>query len=264
MPIRKESRSIGDLVSDTAQRKRRAAQARTAGTHADVEPSRDVYLAACAAIAAHFEPAGYKYAKSGPHARRRSGEFTFQIAFQSSSHNIPGQHVRLCIHGTVFSRRLEQWRERQPNVHPSDYVAGGQIGNLQPDHCWIDWELADPAERHAAIADAIATIERLALPYFALFEEVSALCLRLVDDDLPSMTIDRVIEFLMCFADQPSARAAATNFLRRRPDLVRSYCRDYQRYTERGLDWSHPSGYAKQLAFASVAFGFGDLTQDSE
>lgn len=261
MVTRKETRSIRDLVTDIANRKRRAAQARFAGTPPNVEAPRDVYLAACATIAAHFESSGYKFAKSGPHTRKRSGDFTFQIAFQSSHHNVPGEHVRLCIHGTVFSNRLKKWREKQPHLHPSDYVAGGQIGNLQKDHCWIAWELADPNDRDAVIKDAISATERLALAYFALFDDLPTLSSILINDDLPSITIDRAVEFLMCFADQETARAAAASFLQRRHDLVQSYCQEFRNYAERGLDSVQPSGFAKQLAFASHVFHFGNLTQ---
>ncbi len=263
MAARKETRSIADFVSDVAYRKRRAAQARFGGTPPGQEAPRDVYLAGCASIGWYLEESfGFKYSKSGPHARRRSGDFTFQISFQSSRHNVPGEHVNLCIHGNVSSARIKKWRESQPLLHPFDYVAGGQIGNLQANHCWLDWELADPGKRDESIRDAIKAIEELAFPYFAKFEDLPPLFELLVKEDLPAMTIDRVVEFLMCFANQSRARLAAASFLKRRPDLVRAYQRDYERYTERGLDSEHPSGYAKQLAFASHAFKFGDLTAE--
>ena len=258
----KETRSMRDLVADTAHRKRRAAQSRFAGTPAGTESPRDVFLSACASIAAAFEPSGYKYAKSGPHFRKRSGGFTFQVSFQSSHNNVAGEHVCMWIHGTVFARRIKKWREQQANVHPSDYVAGGQIGNLQADCAWLEWELADPRNRDSAIADAISTIEQLAFPYFAMFEDLPCLTSRLLAGELPSMPIDRVIEFLLCFNSPQTARTSAAHFLQQRPDLVQSYRRELQNYADRGLDSIHPSGYAKQLAFASHAFEFGDLTAE--
>jgi hypothetical protein len=263
MADRKETRSIADFVSDVAYWKHRAAQARFAGTPPGKETPRDVYLAACASIASHLEESfGFRYAKSGPHSRRRSGDFTFQISFQSSHNNIAGEHVSLCIHGNVFSAKIKKWRESQPLLHPTGYVAGGQIGNLQADHCWLDWELADLRKRDDAIRDAIKAIEELAFPYFAKFDDLPSLVELLEKNDLPAMTIDHVVEFLMCFADETSARLAAANFLKRRPDLVRAFRRDYERYAERGLDAGHPSGYAKQLAFASHVFRFGNLTEN--
>lgn len=74
------------------------------------------------------------------------------------------------------------------------------------------------------------------------------------------MGIDRVVEFLICFASPVAARTAAANFLERRPDLVSEYIREYGRYGESGLQHRHASGYAAQLARASHLFGFGDLT----
>jgi hypothetical protein len=261
MAPRKKVRSIAQFVSDVAYRKRRAAQARFAGTPPGQESPRDVYLAACASIGSYLEESfGFQYSKSGPHARRRSGEFTFQISFQSDRNNVPGERVGLSIYGNVLSARIKKWRESQPLLRSFDYVAGGQIGNLQTNQSWNDWDLADAGKRDEVIRDAIMAIEEIAFPYFAKFEDLPSLVEVLVNEDFPAMTIDRVVEFLMCFAGQSRARLAAVHFLRRRPDLVRAYQRDYARYAERGLGSEHPSGYAKQLAFASHAFTFGDLT----
>ena len=246
MAQRKEERSIADLIADTAHRKRRAAQARFAGMAPGQESPRDVYLTACAVIGAYLaESFGFKYLKSGPHARRKSGDFTFQISFQSDRNNIPGERVGMWIHGNV--------------LHGADYIAGGQIGNLQVNHCWLDWELVDVTNRDELVRDAIGAIEELALPYFAKFEDLPSLFKLLVNEDLPAMSIDRVVEFLMRFADQSTARLAASSFLKRRPDLIGAFRRDFERYAASGLDSQHPSGYAQQLAFASYAFKFGDL-----
>lgn len=263
MTARKEIRSISDFVSDIAYRKRRAAVARFAGTAPGLESTRDVYRAACASIGSHLEDSfGFKYAKSGPHARRRSGDFTFQVGFQSSVHNVPGQHVNLNVCASVGSDRIKKWRESQGLPHAMEIFAGGQIGNLQANPCWLDWELADAGSRDEVIRDVIGTIEELAFRYFARFEDLPSLFELLAHEDLPAMTMDRVVEFLMCFADPSRARLAAANFLKRRPDLVRAYRRDYGRYAERGLDSGHPGAYAKKLAYASHAFKFGDLTAE--
>lgn len=224
------------------------------------ESPRDVFLAGCTAIGEYLHEFGYKYSKSGPHARRKSGDFVFQIRFQSSHHNIAGAGVALWIHGTVLSPRLKKWRESQPLLHRSDFVAGGQIGNLQTNHCWLAWNLADGTKRAEVVSDAIHKIEELAIPYFHRFEDLPALCKLLVDGDLRMMTIDRVVEFFMCFADQSTARKAAANFLQRRPDLDVAYRHAFEQYAEKGLDSKYPSGYAEQLAFASHVFKFGALT----
>lgn len=261
MATRKEIRSIAELFADVAYRKQRAAQARFAGTSPGQESPRDVYLAACASIGRHLDESfGFKYSKSGPHARRQSGDFIFEIRFQSDHNNVSGERVGLWIHGNVKSLKIKKWRQSHPPLLPFDGIAGGQLGNLQEKHCWIDWDLARVDKRDEVIRDAIRAIEELAFPYFARFDNLPSLFNLLTNADLPSMPIDRAIEFLMCFADQPTAKLAAANFFRRRPDLVGAYRGEFERYAQCDLNSQHPSGYARQLAFASHFFSFGDLT----
>jgi hypothetical protein len=261
MADRKETRSIADLISDIAYRKRRAAQARFAGTPPGQEKPRDVYLAGCASISGHLEECfGFKYSKSGPHARKRSGEFVFQISFQSNSLNVAGEHVAMWIHGNVLSPKIKKWRQQRPPLHSYDYVAGGQLGNLRVNHAWLEWDLADARQRDEKIRDAIQTIEDIAFPYFARFEDLPSLFQLLVKEELISMTIEAVVEFLMCFADRETAKAAALNFLRKRADLAQAYQQSYQHYAINGLESGRPSGWARQLASASHLFQFGDLS----
>jgi Domain of unknown function (DUF4304) len=258
MTLRKETRLITDFVSDVAYRKSRAAQARFSGKPTGQESSREVYLAGCASIGAYLgDSFGFRYAKSGPHARRRSGDLTFEISFQSSQHNIAGEHVGLSVHSNVLSAKIKKWRELTPPLCSFDYVSGGQIGNLQTNCSWLDWELADPSNRDEAIRDAIKAIEELAFPYFSKFENLPSLFKVLIQEDLPGMDLNHVIEFLMCFTDQATARLAAVNFLKRHSHLVRMYQRDYDRYAERGRQFG---GWVNYLVFASHEFGFGDLS----
>lgn len=177
------------------------------------------------------------------------GEFTFQISFQSDRNNIAGERVGLWIHGNV--------------LHGADYYAGGQIGNLQKNHCWLDWDLADASRRVDVIRDAIRTIEELALPYFARFEDLPTLFTLLVNEDFPGTNIESLTAFLVRFADPSIARMAAANFLKRRPEFLESYRRDFQRYAKSGLDSRRPGNFAERLAYVSHAFKLGDLTADA-
>lgn len=43
----------------------------------DTERPREVYLAACASIAESLQSAGFKYAASRQHSRRKVGDFVF-------------------------------------------------------------------------------------------------------------------------------------------------------------------------------------------
>jgi hypothetical protein len=258
----KETRSLAELVADVANRKSRAAATRAAGSPPSQELPRGVYQAACATIGAHLEKShGFKYAKSGPRARKRSGDFTFEISFQSDRNNIAGERVGLWIHAHVLSPKLTNWRTTQGFLQPSEAVAGGQIGNLQPDHCWLDWELADPAQRGETVRNAIKLIEQLAIPYFARFKDLPSLIHLLVSEDFPGIEVFCVIEFLLCFADKNTARLAAANFLKRQPRLIPGYYKEMACDLKPEPDWKLPlgMGWTYDLAFASQAFGFGDL-----
>ena len=58
-----------------------------------MQTTREIYLDACAQIGATLAPRAFKYAKSGPHALRAHGDFTFRVSFQSSMRNVAGQSV---------------------------------------------------------------------------------------------------------------------------------------------------------------------------
>ena len=157
------------------------------------------------------------------------------------------------------SPRLKGWRRSHPSIREWDVVAGGQIGNLQPEARWLEWELADASGRDEVMSEAIETIHELALPYFARFEKVDELIPYLIDHDLPSMDLSGVIDFLLCFADEDLARQAAVRFLERRLDLVGDYHSARVRLAEQGPG-RKPSGYAETLAYASLFLGLGELS----
>ncbi len=231
------------------------------GTTSDTP--RDVYLAACADICSHFAERGFRFAKSGPHANKKIGEFRLQIGFQSSARNIAGVGIRMWISGKVFSTKLKEWRAKYSELEPLDYVAGCQLQNLTSSQIETDWDLADSITRPSTIQRAVSTIKMVALPYFEQFEDLESMIRKLQDFDVPAMPINRVIEFLMCFADPNAARNAGANFLVRHPEFVADYKRDFCRYAERGLQYRTPSSYSLQLAFSSHLFQLGDLTEAS-
>lgn len=122
----------------------------------------------------------------------------------------------------------------------------------------MEWNLADSSGRVEVILEAGEAIRGLALPYFSRFEDLDGLIPYLIDHDLPSMGLSGVIEFLLCFADEDSARMAAVRFLERRPDLVADYHSARVRLAEQGPG-RKPSGYAQTLAYSSLFLGLGEL-----
>ena len=221
-----------------------------------MQTTREIYLDACAEIGCALAHWGFKYAKSGAHAKRNHADFTFAIHFQSSVYNSAGSNVALWIHAIVRSKRLSSWRAAQPRaLRTDDWVVGGQIGNLRTPHHWLDINLADAASRPATVSSAISAIDEFGLPLFAAFEDVPRLCERLVTTDVPGMEIPLALEFLLCFGTTSAADAALHRFFTARPDLLSQYHTELDRFRSTGLPTIVRSGYAPQLAFATVAYG---------
>jgi hypothetical protein len=225
-----------------------------------VQTTHDIYLDACTQIGSALARRGFKYAKSGPHAKRSHGDFSFCIRFQSSVYNSAGSNVALWIHANVRSKRLSSWRAMQPHpLRTDDWVAGGQIGNLRTPPHWLDINLANAATRPGAISGAIGAIEEFGLPLFAAFENVPALCERLVTEDVPGLEASLAIEFLLCFSTTPAASAVLQRFFATRSDLLSQYVTELDSFRSEGLPRMPRTGYAAQLAFATIAYGLEPL-----
>jgi hypothetical protein len=221
-----------------------------------MDSPREVFLSACADIAESLKPLGFKFAKSGPHALRKDGGFTYRIWFQSSHMNVVGAYVALWIHVKVLSTRLQQWRKSQPYaLRTDDYVAGGQIGNLVPQHGWRNWNLADSSSRRIVITDAIQAVHGIAVPYFRQFENIPALVALLQREDLPAMHIVHALEFLLCFADVAAAERAMHRFLRSRAALLPQYHDHLREFQKAGFPAVRRTGFAYELAVATFAYG---------
>ncbi|TPN79450.1 hypothetical protein FJ987_11490 [Mesorhizobium sp. CU2] len=90
------------------------------------ELPKQVFLDGCRQVSAWLEPIGFLFAKSGPHASRRAGDWTFKISFQSSNVNVAGEYVELTVHASVCSKALKEWDEGSAwPADASDWVAGG-------------------------------------------------------------------------------------------------------------------------------------------
>jgi len=107
----------------------------------------------------------------------------------------------------------------------------------------------------AVIADATSTVHSIALPYFERFADIPSLCALLQREELPAMQTAHAIEFLLCFADRSAADAALSNFFRMRPELLADYYARLSECRERGLSQVRRTGFARELAFATVAYG---------
>jgi Domain of unknown function (DUF4304) len=243
-----------EVVLDIAQRKRDAGAFRRSGKPEGVEESRDVYRNACQAIADHFEALGFLYRKTHPRFFCKDSLFEYRVSFQTSRNNVPGRHVMLWMHASVHSEKLQMWRQSQaiPNVR-TDYVAGGMV-HLLTKHSMIQWELADPTSRESVIADAVAFIRSVVLPFFDQFKDVRSLLA-----DLPNRPYSHAfplrdsVEFALSFGDRDSAQGILDRFLKERSDLLDAVAKVEK------AGFKHPtfgpSNYPEQVVFMRQSYG---------
>jgi len=247
-------RKISDLdriIRETALRKQRAAQMRSAGTPEGFEEPSTVYQAACAVIGQGLATEGFRYAKSGPRLTRKAAEFTHQVSFQSSHNNVRGEFIALWIHAIVLSRAVKAWRQGYDPQTSWDFVAGGQIGNLDPQPGWSEWNLADPQGRPAAIDDAIGTIRSTALPFFALFTDRSSALKTLDQWPKPGIEIVPAIELALSYDDRPRAQSLLKRFFDARQDLLPEYHAKLVEFRTSGLPPYRDTAYGAVLARAT-------------
>lgn len=255
-----DRKSIHESIANIALRKQRAAETRFGRGPVAVEAPKEVYDGCCHVIAKAFEMDGYRYSKSAKCLTSSNGDFKFQISFQSSRNNVADEFVALWIHANVLSPRLKKWRTEHRSLRSDfDHVAGGQIGNLRKEAGWLEWNLACPGSREKQIENAIQHIREIALPYFAVFNDIKTACTALVERDFPATWVADIIDFLMCFSGPKEARLGASNFLARRSDLVGAYGRALDRFVSKGLPTHVITAHAETLAAASIIYDFGDL-----
>lgn len=253
--VRQEYDSIRGVISSVAERKSNAAKARFSGKNESEEHSHDVYAESCSKIASCFVDDGFKYAKSGPHFSKKLDIWKYQVGFHTSHHNIPGEHVALCMYANVRCSQLKKWRLDQPNPYRSDdWVAGGMVHLLNTDKAFIEWELADPQVREDVIADAVSFVRTIVLPYFAFFEDSDQLIAEVIKRDIPEFTIGCIVEFALCNDKRDAAQSALSRYVTEHPELIPRTQKAEQRIEENGLQKSRNDGYAGEIAWLRKAY----------
>jgi hypothetical protein len=223
------------------------------------ERPREVYLAACDAIASELERDGFQYARSGPSLSQRSGDLTFRISFQSSHYNAAGAYVALRLSATVHSRRLKRWREVSgPLVFVHDLVAGGLLTNLSDPPGPLEWNLAGRSTRGAEVKEVVQAIRTVALPYFETFHHPAEVIARLEDGEIPMMEGSNALEYVLCFGDRVQASRVLQRMvalLDASPTGAASYYQSLERFRFEAISPWRPYQLAEQLARAAVVHG---------
>ena len=253
---RKDFRSFEEVLRSVAEQKAATAKARFVGTDPTVEKPRDVYVAACAAIAQSLVADGFHYAKSKQALDRAIGGLIHRVSFQSSRNNIAGQSVVLWMHANVRCKELATWRSRQSSpLRNDDWIAGGMVHNLTREHAMIEWQLADPASRSATIANAQEFVRTVVLGYFGHFEDPQRTVAELLRAPIDAFSIGDQIEFVLCFAGPQEANQVLQRFVDLRSDLRTQMRRAIERVGREGLPEYPPSAYADVVAWISKAYG---------
>jgi len=223
----------------------------------NAEPPKDVYKRSCAMIAEAFEPDGYRYFRSGPYFSKKTEDLIFSIWFQANRHNRAGESVEIWVHASVSSRSIKKWRELNTTLVPnSDAVAGGQIGNLNKPYSWMRWDVVDPSTRSKVVADAVDTIRRLAIPFFAAFENPSQMVARLQNDpDVLWMWPPQVFDYLAYHGGSEAVRNAVSQFLAQNPEFEELFELTIKNFRKEDLPKVCTVGkYVDTLAAAIVAY----------
>lgn len=117
----------------------------------------------------------------------------------------------------------------------------------------VQWELADPKDRHATIDDAVEFIHGEVLPYFSLFNDVAGLIASLAAQAVPAFDLVPSVEFAYCFGGQVQAQAVLDRFRRDRPDLASSIASELASPSPSTL--LRPGNYAQQVAYLMHLYG---------
>src|SRR5512143_161755 len=245
---------LAAIIRETALRKQRAAQMRRSGAPEDLPEPGVVFHDACAAIGHALASDGLRYAKSGPHLTRKAGDFTYRIRFQSSAHNVRGEYVALWIHANVLSKAIKAWRRRFAPESTWDFVAGGQIGNLESEAGWSEWNVANPENRPSVIEDAVKGIRSIVFPFFARFADQTTALSTLDQWPVPGVEIVPAIELALSYNDRGRAQALLRRFFVQYPDLVAEYRARLDEYRRTGLPTFRSGGWAADLAKATIQY----------
>lgn len=240
---------------------------------------REIYLAACGQIAKAFVEDGFNYQPRQQRLVKRESGLTFDIRFQSSPRNylvnkndqpsianrltsssLPSSElytfgsVTLVTHAGVHSKALEQWQSKEPYISWSKgIVAGGQIGNLQKKHHWIEFNLANPHTRDRQIQSAIHLIRSVALPYLYAFMDPEKIIERLIDGQLPGFSENGALEYTMCFGSTAQAKKLLEALLDEFPNQRKEYMDWLEKYRKSGIPEAQESRRAARIARSALA-----------
>ncbi len=124
---------------------------------------------------------------------------------------------------------------------------------LDTKYSLVQWELANPAEREATIADAVEFIESNVLPFFSRFDDPETLIACLEKQEVPAMNLLTAVEFAYCFAGKGKAQAVLNGFVNANPNLASAIAEAQVAALTGKL--TEPGDYAQQVVYLRVLHG---------
>src|SRR6266550_8401259 len=135
-----------------------------------------------------------------------------------------------------------------------DFVAGAQIGNLEPEVGWSEWDVADAESRPTVIQDAVRAIRSIIMPFLARFTDRPRALNTLDDWPVPGLEIVPAIELALSYDDRPRAQSLLERFFVRHPDLRAEYHAKLEEDRHAGLPCHTGEGLAADLAKATIQY----------
>lgn len=257
MPVRKNMKTGSEVLSDLIERKAQWATSRFARRPEGIEKPRDVFLAACTEIAAAIEPKGFRYAKSGPRLTTHRGGLTCQIKFGSSYYNVAGASVLLDPSIWITSAKFGAWLRQhcRPWFRLNDgRLVISQLGYLLQPPRYLQWNLADPAERPEIIKDVVSILDAGILPYFDQFADPRRLAHLVAERDIPRLPGLLAAAFLLFAVGADAASEAIRGLLKRHEAYRGPFTQAVAEFRHLGVPSTPQADGIRCLAALTVAF----------
>ena len=254
---KKSLNGLGEVIADVAKIKRDFAAKAFQRADESIEPPRDVFRNACLTIAESFAQRGFKFLKSDPLLARKRGDWTDRVCFLTNHYNVRGSYVELEVTAIVANTRVKKLRQsgQSPFAYSVTWgsIAGRQIGDPSNPNVWITWNLADPADREAIIADVVAHIDQVALPFFERFESYAALASGFFETEIEGIDACEVIDLLICYEGPAAAARYVDRWCEWHPGLVPHIAAELAQMQRRGRP-ERPSGSVEIIAAAIMFY----------